>query len=246
MINNNVDKYHYKCFNCGIYILKSNQFQHDIICQSERKMFDKIESFLYKCKICRKILNEMERYSHLLFHQSNRNENINSNFNKNNSSDTDFDGPNINNNTNANLDMSTITLGRNNNNIIFNIQNNNNNNRRNRRSSMENNAIRRPLDFDASSSSSDSEDIKFSKDLGNNSNNQNYIISKIKDPKKLSENKQKCLICLEKFRKGENTIILPCLHIFHSSCIKKWMEIKNFCPLCKKSINSKKKHKKYI
>ena len=75
MKNNYVDQYHYKCFNCDRFVLKSIQFQHDIKCQSEKKMFEQInDTFDYKCKICGKKVEEFERYSHILFHQSNRNE----------------------------------------------------------------------------------------------------------------------------------------------------------------------------
>ena len=64
---------------------------------------------------------------------------------------------------------------------------------------------------------------------------QNYPISKIKI-NNLSENKKKCLICLDEFKDGQKSIILPCIHIFHSDCIKKWMKKENFCPLCKNKI----------
>ena len=248
MFNNNKDRYHYTCSNCGRYILKSCQFDHDIKCQSEKQMFEQINNtFNYKCKICGRIMDEFDRLQHILFHQSKKNELIHSNVANNNSSDLNSDQHNINNNSNNNLDLSTITLGRNNNNIIFRYQNNNDNNRRrNRRNSMDNNAINRIMGFNSSSSDSNSIDSfpdnhenNSSKDLDNNSNNQKYVISKIKDPKKLSENKKRCLICLEKFKKGEDSIILPCIHIFHSACIKKWMKIKNVCPLCKKEIKSK-------
>ena len=65
---------------------------------------------------------------------------------------------------------------------------------------------------------------------------QNYPITKIKNIHDLSENKKKCLICLDEFKNGQKSIILPCIHIFHSECIKKWMKKENFCPLCKNKI----------
>ena len=45
-------------------------------------------------------------------------------------------------------------------------------------------------------------------------------------------NKDKCIICLENYSIGDKVCYLPCLHLFHSLCIKNWIEIKNNCPLC--------------
>jgi hypothetical protein len=45
-----------------------------------------------------------------------------------------------------------------------------------------------------------------------------------------------CPICYEKFNDNSNVTILCCNHIFHSECIKKWGEINNICPLCRKQI----------
>ena len=42
----------------------------------------------------------------------------------------------------------------------------------------------------------------------------------------------KCAICLEIFSIGDKVSYLPCLHYFHSSCIKNWLKIKNKCPYC--------------
>ena len=42
----------------------------------------------------------------------------------------------------------------------------------------------------------------------------------------------KCAICLENFSIGDKISYLPCIHLFHSSCIKNWIRIKNKCPIC--------------
>ena len=65
---------------------------------------------------------------------------------------------------------------------------------------------------------------------------ENYPICIIKNINVLSESKKKCLICLDEFKNGQKSIVLPCIHIFHSECIKKWMKTENFCPLCKNQI----------
>ena len=63
-----------------------------------------------------------------------------------------------------------------------------------------------------------------------------YPITKIKSISKLSEENQQCLICLENFKKGDESIILPCIHIFHSKCIAAWVKKSHTCPVCKYKI----------
>ena len=70
----------------------------------------------------------------------------------------------------------------------------------------------------------------------NNETIEKFPVSKIKNIHELSENNKKCLICLDEFINNQDSIILPCIHIFHSNCIKKWMKRENFCPLCKNKI----------
>ena len=53
------------------------------------------------------------------------------------------------------------------------------------------------------------------------------------DISKLDGEKKNCVICLENFKVGEKVIILPCIHIFHSICIKSWLTTKDECPMCK-------------
>lgn len=42
-----------------------------------------------------------------------------------------------------------------------------------------------------------------------------------------------CMICLEKFKDGDELKTLPCLHMFHSGCIHLWLKQNNSCPICK-------------
>ena len=46
-----------------------------------------------------------------------------------------------------------------------------------------------------------------------------------------------CCICITKFENQELVRILPCFHIFHITCIDKWFEFNNYCPLCKEIIS---------
>ncbi|OWM69731.1 hypothetical protein CDL15_Pgr025580 [Punica granatum] len=47
---------------------------------------------------------------------------------------------------------------------------------------------------------------------------------------------ENCVICLEAYREGDNIGTLKtCTHHYHVSCIKKWLLMKNSCPICKAS-----------
>ena len=75
----------------------------------------------------------------------------------------------------------------------------------------------------------------------NNNNNKsegnnlidNFCEVKIKNISKLEESNKKCAICLERFNSKVKVIILPCIHMFHTSCINDWMEKQKNCPICK-------------
>ena len=68
----------------------------------------------------------------------------------------------------------------------------------------------------------------------------------LEDINKLEDGNKRCMICLEDFQSKEKVTALPCIHFFHPKCIKKWIENKNECPVCKleltpESINKKMK-----
>jgi len=42
-----------------------------------------------------------------------------------------------------------------------------------------------------------------------------------------------CCICIEQLKDREETILLPCTHKFHASCISTWLKRTPLCPLCK-------------
>ena len=42
-----------------------------------------------------------------------------------------------------------------------------------------------------------------------------------------------CVICIGDFEPGESITTLPCLHRFHTDCIKSWLQSRNHCPVCK-------------
>ena len=62
--------------------------------------------------------------------------------------------------------------------------------------------------------------------------------SKINDEKLIkNENIKKCAICLDNYKVGDKISYLPCFHLYHSKCIKKWLKCSKMCPLCKKEVN---------
>ncbi|PIN03696.1 Ubiquitin--protein ligase [Handroanthus impetiginosus] len=42
-----------------------------------------------------------------------------------------------------------------------------------------------------------------------------------------------CTICLEEFPAGYEAVCMPCSHIFHGDCIKKWLRTSHYCPICR-------------
>ncbi len=42
-----------------------------------------------------------------------------------------------------------------------------------------------------------------------------------------------CSVCLTQVNRGEDSILVPCGHIYHNNCIMKWFEINNKCPICR-------------
>ena len=42
-----------------------------------------------------------------------------------------------------------------------------------------------------------------------------------------------CSICLMEINEGEDTILIPCGHMFHDKCVTQWLKMHNTCPLCR-------------
>ena len=42
-----------------------------------------------------------------------------------------------------------------------------------------------------------------------------------------------CCICLNDIQKNEETVLLPCGHMFHWNCCLSWLKTNNTCPLCR-------------
>mmetsp|Transcript_31442 Transcript_31442/g.97929 ORF Transcript_31442/g.97929 Transcript_31442/m.97929 type:complete len:129 (-) Transcript_31442:71-457(-) len=47
----------------------------------------------------------------------------------------------------------------------------------------------------------------------------------------------RCCVCLEQFRHGEELRMLPCMHRYHRECIDRWLTRSPACPVCKHDIS---------
>ncbi|XP_008445086.1 probable E3 ubiquitin-protein ligase RHG1A isoform X2 [Cucumis melo] len=46
----------------------------------------------------------------------------------------------------------------------------------------------------------------------------------------------KCCICQEEYLNGDEVGTLQCEHTYHEGCIHQWLRLKNWCPICKASV----------
>ena len=51
--------------------------------------------------------------------------------------------------------------------------------------------------------------------------------------------KEPCVICLNEIKIGEEVYFLPCIHCFHTTCLKEWAKKSKTCPNCKFEIKNK-------
>ena len=42
-----------------------------------------------------------------------------------------------------------------------------------------------------------------------------------------------CSICKNKFKIGEEWLLMPCKHLFHENCLMQWITKRNSCPVCR-------------
>lgn len=66
-------------------------------------------------------------------------------------------------------------------------------------------------------------------------------LDKIKTLKITKEMNERCTICMDDMKEGEEYYNLTCKHIFHIDCIKEYLlNYNHMCPLCKEDIGDKK------
>lgn len=56
-------------------------------------------------------------------------------------------------------------------------------------------------------------------------------------PKTEPEKEPDCSICLSDFEAEQNISTIPCFHLFHTSCLKPWLENHRECPSCKHEVH---------
>ena len=255
----------YKCEKCGNTLLKTNKFLHDLKCTSPKKNLNffsnsnninnnyininEIDS--YTCTICGVCINLKDKTDHLLCHQleeetNQKNDNEDNSMISESISGDEEIRPNVVNNININI------INNNGHNIhkSYRIRENLNNSNsygdnedkysddefNNEKNSLnENEEIE---DYEENEGYDSYDDDNYSdEDHGIDDNTiKTYPVSKIKDISKLTDEKKRCCICLENFKKNDEIMNLPCVHIFHSNCIKKWMKRQDICPICKNKI----------
>uniref|UniRef100_A0A0D9VQ40 RING-type domain-containing protein n=1 Tax=Leersia perrieri TaxID=77586 RepID=A0A0D9VQ40_9ORYZ len=44
--------------------------------------------------------------------------------------------------------------------------------------------------------------------------------------------RERCVICQMEYRRGNLQMTLPCKHVYHASCVTKWLSINKVCPVC--------------
>ena len=208
-----INEIYIKCLKCGKKIYKENKHIHEIKCPKKDIIIE-----VYNCGICGKTMDIRFKVDHLFSHEFEKEEEKEEKKEKKEENFLDlsmkdvFDNKDENNNKVGIRYDDYFTLGGDN-----------------------------SLHSDEESYDSSEEeylgnyiDDTYSNDKGLDEETiQNFPITKLKSIKNLSDNKRKCLICLENFKKGDNCIILNCNHIFHCECAKKWMKYKGYCPLCK-------------
>lgn len=60
----------------------------------------------------------------------------------------------------------------------------------------------------------------------------------VKITSKQVEESSDCAICKDEFQLNENVLELPCHHLFHASCIQRWLTMHNQCPVCRHELQT--------
>lgn len=214
----------YICEKCGHELLKSNKIMHDLKCIEKKNVFPEnnfennnqnFNNKDFKCDICGIYLEEKLKLDHLLCHDLDKgpiNFSINNNLNS-----KDF------------IEINHIDE------IDNDLPQEENEEKEEENEGIEENEPNEEQENfgdDSFEENDFDEDDRLDEEII-----KNLPISIMKDVHKLSEDSKKCLICFDEFNNGDKSIFLPCIHIFHEACIKKWLSKKNACPICKNKID---------
>ncbi|XP_074294623.1 E3 ubiquitin-protein ligase BIG BROTHER-like isoform X1 [Silene latifolia] len=50
------------------------------------------------------------------------------------------------------------------------------------------------------------------------------------------KSRERCVICLVTYKMGDQQMTLPCKHVYHSKCGRKWLSINKTCPVCNSEV----------
>ena len=67
------------------------------------------------------------------------------------------------------------------------------------------------------------------------------IKKEISPPVEGDEDLDKCTVCLTEFEIAEDVRRLPCMHLFHTSCVDQWLRTNKRCPICRVDIETQLK-----
>lgn len=61
-------------------------------------------------------------------------------------------------------------------------------------------------------------------------------IPKVEISQQQVDTKLQCSVCWEDFLLKEVVNQLPCLHVYHETCIRPWLELHGTCPICRQNL----------
>ncbi|KAL6563941.1 hypothetical protein OROHE_005181 [Orobanche hederae] len=47
---------------------------------------------------------------------------------------------------------------------------------------------------------------------------------------------ERCVICQMEYKRGDKRMTLPCKHLYHTGCGRRWLSINKACPICYKEV----------
>jgi len=50
------------------------------------------------------------------------------------------------------------------------------------------------------------------------------------------EHTPSCVVCMSEWKEGDIALQLPCKHNFHQPCVKRWLDWRNSCPICRSKL----------
>ncbi|KAF3918703.1 hypothetical protein AA313_de0207957 [Arthrobotrys entomopaga] len=61
-------------------------------------------------------------------------------------------------------------------------------------------------------------------------------LPKVKVTQEQVDEGTECVICQDEYKSDEEVVKLPCKHLYHEECVKRWLETHDACPICRTPI----------